>query len=294
MWVHLDRLLARQPALRDPERPDELRKYRVAIRRLRAAVRMFADAYPGREIKPIRRGLADLAGAVGQVRDLDHRIAHLNLWALERGDASRTAALPLLAAWGDERGRAIAALHDRIETRRHRRLVLALIEFVDQPSTTGRPARFAGPSTVGDRLASSLWAAYEEVRAFGPVVRWADLETLHDLRIATKRFRDGIEFLAGVLGPERQWLLVRLVALQDHLGALNDAAVAAIGVRRFLEDRHAQLAALEQAEIAAYLADREREIARLRRTTPQRWRPVAGVLFARRLSRLVVTPAGAS
>ncbi len=291
MWVHLDRLLTREPGARDPGRPDELRKYRVATRRLRAALRMFAPAYPDREVRPLRRGLADLADTIGGLRDLDNRVANLNQWAIERDPGSRAAVSPLLLAWSAERERAAAALHDRLETRRHRRLLNALVAFVE-PGPGRRRKRSEDPHTIGDRIASMLWAAYEDVRAYAPIVRWADVETLHDLRISTKRLRDDIDFLAQILGPQREPLSERLVALQDHLGALNDAAVAATAVRTFLEDRHATLAPEEQAEIAAYLSHREREVARLRRTSVQRWRPVAGIAFARRLARLVVVPAG--
>ena len=61
------------------------------------------------------------------------------------------------------------------------------------------------------------------MRAYGPVIPWADLPTLHALRVDAKRLRYAIEFLAPVLGPRHELLVERLVALQDHLGALNDA-----------------------------------------------------------------------
>ena len=288
MWLHLDRLLAREPGVRDPERPDELRKYRVAIRRLRAALRMFAAAYPKSQVRPLRSSLGDLARAVGAVRDLDLRIADLNRWALERGGDAQAAVAVLASVWVRDRERALAALLSRLDSRRHRRFLERLIAFVDASPATEGSSRGSPARTVGDRLASQLWAAYEDVRAFGPVLRWADLETIHDLRIAGKRLRDDLDFLSGVLPPEQAWLSERLVTLQDHLGTLNDATVAVAAVRAFLEHRHAALGQRERAEITAYLVDREREVATLRRSIWRPWRPVAGIGFARRLSRLVV------
>lgn len=293
MWVQLDRLLAREPGVRDPERPDELRKYRVAIRRLRAALRMFASAYPKREVQPLRRALGDLARSVGAVRDLDLRIADLDRWALERGGDAPAGVAVLSTTWARDRQRGLDALLSTLDSKRHRRFLARLIAFVDESpvpdlTTAGAPAH-----TVGDRLASQLWAAYEDVRAFGPVLDSASLETIHDLRIAGKRLRDDLEFLAPVLPPEREWLAERLVALQDHLGTLNDATVAVTAVRGFLERKHAATGVAEQTEIAAYLADREREVADLRQSIGRPWRPIAGIAFARRLSRVVVVrPAG--
>jgi CHAD domain-containing protein len=285
MWLHVDRMLTREPGVGDPDRPDDLRKYRVAIRRLRAAVRMFGEAYPEREIRPLRRGLADLAELVGTIRDLDNRIGDLSRWAADRGEAAPAGVAALLATWTRDRERALAGLLARLETRRHQRLVTALVGFVDlAPPNPPRPR--ARVYTIHDRIASMLWAAYEDLRVYGPVIRWADLETIHAMRVAGKRFRDDLDFLADVLPPERAALTERLVALQDHLGALNDVAVTVAAVRAYLEHRGASPAELEQ--IGAYVTDKEREVALLRRTIWRPWRPIAGLPFARRLARLVV------
>jgi len=286
MWIHLDRMLMREPGVRDPERPDELRKYRVAIRRLRAALRMFATAYPDRDVRPLRRGLADLAAAVGAIRDLDNRVADLNTWAIERGGEAPAGVAVLAEAWARDRERAVTGLYARLDSRRHRRLLTALVAFVDLAPPAVRRGRQPRAQTVYDRLASLVWTAYEDVRAFAPVIRWADLETIHEIRIAGKRLRDDLDFLADVLPPDRMALVERLVALQDHLGALNDATVTVAAVRAFLE--HWVASPGEQEHIGAYLTDKERAVAALRRSISRPWRPVVGIVFARRLSRLVV------
>jgi len=286
MWLHLDRMLMREPGVRDPERPDELRKYRVAIRRLRAALRMFAPAYSDREVRPLRRGLSDLAAAVGAIRDLDNRLADLDRWATERGGPAPAGIAVLSEAWKRDRERAVTGLCARLDSRRHRRLVTALVAFVDVVPPASRRGRHTPAYTIHDRLASLLWAAYEDVRAFAAVLRWADLETIHELRIAGKRFRDDLDFLADVLPPDRAWLSERLVVLQDHLGALNDAVVTVAAVRAFLENWVASPG--EQEQIGAYLADKERQATILRRSIWRAWRPVAGIGFARKLARVVV------
>jgi CHAD domain-containing protein len=287
MWVHLDRMLAREAAIQDPDQPDELRRYRVATRRLRAALRMFRFAFPEAETRPLRRGLSDLAGAVGAIRDLDNRIADLNRWAIERGGDGPAAVAVLSDAWARDRGRGIRQLGKRLASPRHRRLLEALASFV-QATPRGDADQAGAARTISDRLASLLWAAYEDVHAFAPVVSEANLATIHELRISTKRLRDDLDFLADVLPADRAWLLERLVALQDHLGALNDATVAAGAVQAFLDHRRARLAPVERTEITGYLDSREREVTTLRQSLEGPWRPVAGLPFARRLGRLVV------
>lgn len=294
MWIHVERLLAREPGLRDPERTDDLRKYRVATRRLRAAIRLFGEAYERTELQALEKGLRSVARAVGTVRDLDVRVADLERWATER-EAEASGVAPLVESWRERRRSAAAKLADRLDGRRHARWLASLVAFVDvgggeAPEDSGpaveRPRGAPQPSSVRDRAASRIWDAYERVRAFEPVVDGADVATLHALRIEVKRLRYGIEFLADVLGPDSGSLLEPLVALQDHLGALNDAVVAAAAVRAFLDHPDRPLSLGERMTIGAYLDDRAREIEERRSTVARPWGAVCRATFARRLGRL--------
>ena len=83
-------------------------------------------------------------------------------------------------------------------------------------------------------MPSRIWAAYEGVRAYEPVMRWADVTTLHDLRIAAKWLRYTLEFVREALGRDAGPVIEKVVALQDHLGWLHDADVAAGLARAFL------------------------------------------------------------
>ena len=146
-----------------------------------------------------------------------------------------------------------------------------------------RPSRTA--SAI--RRASRIWTAYEQVRGYEPVLRWADVETLHELRIAGKWLRYTLEFVREALGDDAAPLIARVTALQDHLGLMNDADVSASMARTFLVEHAGDLSALESAAIGRYLVSREREVARLRRSIGAPWRGVAGVTFRRTLGRVV-------
>jgi len=289
MWVQVDRMLQREEAVRDPAQGDALKRYRVATRRLRAALRVFRDAYPARETKPIRAGLSELADALGAVRDLDVRIEEVDRWARERdGDAGQALA-PLRKSLAAQRRDAAASLARKLDSRSHRRLIGGLVDFVTALEPEVGPHAGAPDRATRDRAGSSVWTAYEQVRAYAAIVRWADLPTLHALRIEAKRLRYTLEFLGSQLGPEKDLLLERLVALQDHLGALNDATLAVAAVRSFLGEHHAALSPEERAGTISYLGDRERELSRLRRGVGRAWRPVVGITFARRMARAVVS-----
>ena len=143
------------------------------------------------------------------------------------------------------------------------------------------------PHRVRDTTASRIWTAYEQVRGYEPVLRWADVETLHELRIAGKWLRYTLEFVREALGDDAAPLIARVTALQDHLGLMNDADVSASMARTFLVEHAGDLSALESAAIGRYLVSREREVARLRRSIGAPWRGVAGITFRRTLGRVV-------
>ena len=58
------------------------------------------------------------------------------------------------------------------------------------------------PHRIRETAGSRIWAAYEQVRAYEPVMRWADVATLHELRITSKWLRYTLEFVRECLGPE--------------------------------------------------------------------------------------------
>ena len=152
----------------------------------------------------------------------------------------------------------------------------------------GQPGVRHGPTEphrVRDTAGSRILASYEHVRAYEPVLRWADVETLHELRIAAKWLRYSLEFVREALGKDADQLIARVTALQDHLGLMHDADVAAHLARDFLVDRAGDLSDAESSAIGRYLVNREREVNRLRRGVGVPWRGVSGVWFRRGLGR---------
>ena len=167
----------------------------------------------------------------------------------------------------------------------YRRWLDDYAEFVRHEGVAARAALPTEPHRIRDTAASRILAAYEQVRAYEPVLRWADVETLHELRIAGKWLRYTLEFVRETLGPEGDVLIARVTALQDHLGLLHDADVAAHLARDFLLDQAGSLSDAESAAIGRYLLNREREVGRLRRGVGAPWRAVAGIPFRRLLGR---------
>jgi len=286
---HLARMLAREAGTREGTVPEELHAMRVATRRQRAAWRVFGSAFRAGRTKNHRSRLRDVAGRLGAVRDLDVLLEAADGYRSELPAAEQRALEPLLAGWRTHRDDARRLLLRELDSEGYRRWIDDYGEFVRHEGLAVVPVAPTQPHRIRDTAASRILAAYEGVRAYEPVLRWADVETLHDLRIADKWLRYTIEFVREALGPESGLLIERVTALQDHLGELNDADVTAHMARSFLVENAGALSPLESAAIARYLVSREREVARLRRTVGGPWRGVTGVSFRRALARTVAS-----
>jgi CHAD domain-containing protein len=282
---HFARMVAREAGTREGKDSEELHAMRVATRRMRAAWRIFGDAFRPERTKRYRRRLRAVASRLGAVRDLDVLIQAAEVYRAELPAAEQAALEPLLDAWRMYREDARALLIRELDADGHRRFVDDFRDFVRAEGSGAVAVVPTEPHRVRDTAPSRIWAAYEQVRGYESVLRWADVPTLHDLRIRAKWLRYSLEFVRETLGPEAGPLIERVVALQDHLGLLNDADVASHMARAFLVDRGSRLSDAESAAIGRYLVSREREVVRLHRTVGPTWRGVAGLSFRRALGR---------
>lgn len=284
---HLARMIDREPGTREGSDPEELHGMRVATRRMRAAWRVFGDGFRPERTKRFRRRLQLIAARLGTVRDLDVLIEATGAFAETLPAGERGGLQPLLDAWHAQREAGRALLIRELDSGGHRRFVEDYRDFVMTPGADVAPIAPTVPHRVRDTAGSRILLAYEHVRAYESVLRWADVATLHELRIAAKRLRYTIEFVREALGPEAPALISRVVALQDHLGLMNDAEVAAHFARAFLVDHAGDLTEAQTAAISRYLVARERDVARLKRTVGVPWRGVASLTFRRALGRTI-------
>jgi CHAD domain-containing protein len=284
---HLARMLAKEEGTREGSDPEDLHDMRVATRRQRAAWRVFGGAFRGGRTKGYRRRLREIAARLGAVRDLDVLLDAADAYRSDLSTTEQRALEPLLSGWRAHRDDARRLLIRELDSDDYRRWVDDYGEFVRHEGLAVVPVAPTEPHRVRDTAGSQILTAYEGVRAYEPVLRWADVETLHELRIAGKWLRYTLEFSREALPPEAATLIARVTALQDHLGLLNDAHVTAGMARSFLVENAGGLSSLESAAIGRYLVSREKEVARLRRTVGGPWRGVAGVSYRRALGRTI-------
>ncbi len=285
--LHLARMLAYEAGTRSGTDPEDLHKMRVATRRMRAAWRTFGDAFkPGIRRRYVRsiRGIAD---ALGAVRDLDVIIEGVEAALPALGPEDRDGLEVYLADRRAARAAARSALLTLLDSGDYRDIVETALDFTETPGAGGIRTTERGPTLVRDTAASRIFLAWEQVRAHDAAIAWADPVALHALRIELKRLRYTIEAFREVLPARAERIVAEIVRVQDHLGLLNDADVAAAQARLWLIEHAAGIDPAVAGAVGRYLRGREAEVARLRRRFPVLWRRIMAPAFRRALAAAV-------
>lgn len=264
-------LLAHEPGTRLGEDVEALHEMRVATRRLRAAIKLFAEALPVRA-RALRGGLGWLGSVLGAVRDLDVELAQLDAWREDLDADDRPALGPVAVLLRERREAARRRMLRAFDSRRYERFVAAAVDVVRRgPGRTPAaqtPILAAAPDLIG--------ASYRKLRKMGDRIDAAsDALAYHQLRIRGKRLRYALEFHEDVYGKPLRATLRALVALQKILGGYHDAEVAAGHLRELCAMRGRRLPPRTLFVLGA-LAEREgRRARKLRRRAVKVYRKLA-------------------
>jgi triphosphatase len=284
-------LLAKEPGTRLGDDVEELHDMRVASRRLRAAITLFGDALPG-DADRLRPELAWLGQTIGAVRDLDVQLGQLDRWANVLAPSDQDALRRLRSLLEGQRARARGEMLQALDSPRYARLVRRLGTMLRSRSGARTvPAREVAPDLVEARHR----ALRKAMKRIGPN---ADATAYHRLRIAAKRYRYALEFLSDIYPGETKRLIRRTAALQDVLGAHQDAQVAITRLRDLAGHRGAELgpeAVFAMGEIAGRYSTSMEEV---RAKVPGFYARLEGKVwkrFARRIhgQKATSTPAAA-
>jgi triphosphatase len=208
-------LLANVDGLLHGAEAEFVHQARVALRRMRSAARLLDRR--GRDLpEALREEMRWFASLCGVARDLDVLLEE-TLPALEGDGAVRMAAVE--RSMRGKRTRAYRDLRAAAAGPRFARLALGLLRWSRTPAPKA-PA-FA---TVAPRRLERLRRRLLDSAAFFTAL---EAEQRHAVRIRAKRLRYALELAAdGLPAAATAAWTTRLEALQDLLGAANDAAVA--------------------------------------------------------------------
>lgn len=257
------KLLLDEAGVRYSDDPEYVHAARVAIRRTRAAARIYQSYF---ELKAVRRYLRHLrktARLLGAVRDMDVAIAKLERYQQKTKRKNQAGLQETLNNWRSRRSGAFATLVEWLDSAKYADFVADFLIFCRTPGVgvidmRPAPGEEVTPFQVRHVAPAMLLTNFERVRAYEV---WFDqtqtvpVETLHRLRIECKYLRYNLEFMAGLLGPEYAEIVRLLRKLQDDLGDLNDAVVS----RQLLTKNGTG----EEATVSRYERDQAKLIDRL-------------------------------
>src|ERR671917_52682 len=220
--------LAHEPGTRIGEDPEELHDMRVAARRMRAAMKIFEEPLPVRT-KRFRNEFKWIAGALGEVRDLDVQLERLDGWISSASSGDREPLEALRAVFHERRKKARRSMLRRLNSRRYARLVESFGAFLERgPSRRAHASRQPILASAPDLVRKP----YRKVRKLGdPLGEASSAEEYHELRKKGKRLRYALEFLSDIYGDPTKDLIKALKELQDVLGDHQDAEVAVAHLR---------------------------------------------------------------
>lgn len=257
---------------------------RVACRRMNSAFRLFRDYLPKARTKKLRRTLEELRDVLGAARNLDVLRADLETFRADAAEADRAELQRVADAWDAERAIQQRALIELLDSEKFQEWRKQLDAFLNEKEENHSPH-------IAAILPALLWQQYGAVRAYETEIGNASLEELHGLRIQIKRLRYTLEFFAETFGEKPDALLEPLIALQDELGVIHDAAVAGQALTGFVTaEAHAAKRAGQAAPdfraIAAYHADLQARIQARRAQLSDLWECVIASSFRERLAQI--------
>jgi inorganic triphosphatase YgiF len=207
--------------------PEYLHQMRVAMRRLRSALRAFRDVLDREFVRETDLAMKAIARATGAARDWDV-LATQTLPAMLDAGGDAATARSILANVKAKRRAAREAMRDALRSPRYAKVILGLARWLAEP----RAAAVDG----GDLTAFASRVAAKRHRKLVERARHfdrMDAVARHKLRIEAKRVRYIFEGFAPLFRakPVKAYLKA-LAQVQDDLGEANDAVVA----KRHLDD----------------------------------------------------------
>lgn len=280
---HFGAFLRNEPGTRLGEDPEALHDMRVATRRMRAAMSLFAPYLPPR-VATYRAQFGWVAAVLGAVRDLDVQLERISEWQQGVGESQAQG----LAAVGELLSRRREAARRRMLFALNSRRFETLLERFASLLHHGPPRTFAaGHEPILSVAPALVEKRYRRVRRNGDAITpTSPPADYHALRIDAKKLRYALEFVAPVYGRPAASFIARVTALQDVLGLHQDAEVAVTMLEEMASQSGRRLGPSALLAMGA-VAERYRQHAvELRGQFPKVYRPLAGEEWRRLLKAM--------
>lgn len=234
---------------------EPLHQFRVATRRLRTAVELFAPFMYSARVKMYRRDLRLIGNTAGAVRECDV-IGQLIRARAAKLDPQFSGALePCYEAIAKSRAAAHQTFTGMVGSTRYNRMVERIANPLVRRNGNGRRVR--------ECALTMLMPMVQGVMRTGErLVDDAPPEVFHRMRIRVKRMRYALEMFSELGSKRHKRAMARLAEMQELLGTHHDLVTAALHLREYAgTDGVAAATLLATGAMIESLGKRQRKIA---------------------------------
>jgi len=231
-----------------------IHQFRVAIRRLRAAVELFAPILHGSRVRFYRTELPLVGQCAGAVRDADvlRELIRMNATAL---DPTLTRALiPAYQALADTRVAALRDLNRLLSSKRYTRLIARLAPALTRKFPPDVTLLRRAPQLMRSLSRSCLRSGARLATESPPMM-------FHRVRVRLKRLRYALEMLDQLAGKRTSKALKRLRRMQEELGEHQDLVNTTVWLRQFARGQLQPETLLATGALLQFIGERRVKVA---------------------------------
>ena len=209
--------------------PEAIHDLRVASRRLREGLLLFAPCYRGDGLAWVLKRIRKVTRLLGDIRNSDEAAQFFATLLEELDDACRVDLARLVAAFGKERADELERLEAGLCKLTSAKLSDRFRQTVGNPSLLAPLPGGVDPFVpLAEFAKAALDSRLEDVLCLVPEARCPEnAAAQHRMRIAIKHYRYRLEILSALLGSGYQELHAAVKGYQEVLGKMHDLDVFA-------------------------------------------------------------------
>lgn len=207
---------------------EPLHQFRVATRRLRTAVELFAPFMHAARVKMYRRDLRFIGNTAGAVRECDVIAQLIRAQAVKLDPQFSGALEPCYEAIAQSRAAAHQTFADMIGSKRYNRMVERISNPLVRKNGINNHVRECAPAMLVP-MVQGVMRTGERLDEDAPVALF------HRMRIRVKRMRYALEMFSAFGSKRHKKAMARLAEMQELLGTHHDLVTAALHLRTFAD-----------------------------------------------------------
>ncbi len=207
--------------------PEDIHDLRVASRRLREGLALFAPCYPGGKVARLRKSIAGVTEILGDLRNIDEGLAFFQAEAKQLDADQELEMAGFITSYEKKRAAARAKLQRDLRGICCATLRKKLVGTIRAPHILNPPPGKAEPfMTIEEFARESIDLRLVPVLLLVPAARQpADAAAQHRMRIAVKKYRYRMEVLSPLMNDGYRKLHGHVKEYQEILGRIHDLDV---------------------------------------------------------------------